>query len=310
MEQRRYARRMVQAISLSLNAVIVAVTEERPRILVVETGDASHAVPSGPLDPEGDKTLELGLRRWIREQAGLDVGYVEQLYTFGDRGRRRSPGEPRPLALAYLALVREEQPSRGAAWSDWYELFPWEDIREGRPPALTTLTTELRDWAAGDEAMSTRLQVTFGIEPAPWDPIRPLERYELLYQADLVAEAYRDRGEIPPPLDSGRELAFDHRRIVATGLSRLRGKLTYRPLVFELMPETFTLTQLQRTVEALVGMRLHKQNFRRLIERGQLVEGTGEHTAATGGRPAELFRFREEVLGERPRPGVGLPRLH
>jgi len=300
---------VTDSISLSLNAVIVAVTKDRPRILVVESGEGQYGIPSGPLDPVADKTLELGLRRWIREQTGLDVGYVEQLYTFGDRGRRRSPDEPRPLALAYLALIREEQPSPGAAWSDWYELFPWEDTREGRPPALEALTGRLRTWAENDEPMSARLQVTFGIEPTPWDPIRALERYELLYQADLVAEAFRDRGDTPPILDSGRELAFDHRRIAATGLSRLRGKLTYRPLVFELMPETFTLTQLQRTVEALVGMRMHKQNFRRLVERGQLVEGTGTHSAATGGRPAELFRFREEVVGERPRPGLGLPRL-
>ena len=85
--------------------------------------------------------------------------------------------------------------------------------------------------------------------------------------------------------------------------------LKYRPLVFELLPDIFTLFQLQRTVEALVGVRLHKQNFRRLVERGGLVEGTGRLEPETGGRPAELFRFRREVLLERPAPGVGLPGL-
>ena len=62
-------------------------------------------------------------------------------------------------------------------------------------------------------------------------------------------------------------------------------------------------------VEALVGVRLHKQNFRRLVERGSLVEGTAQLEPDTGGRPAELFRFRREVLHERPAPGVGLPGL-
>jgi hypothetical protein len=102
-------------------------------------------------------------------------------------------------------------------------------------------------------------------------------------------------------------MALDHRRILATALGRLRGKLKYRPVVFELLPSTFTLLQLQRVVEALAGVRLHKQNFRRLVETGGLVEGTGRFHAGTGGRPAELFRFRREVLRERPAPGVGLP---
>jgi hypothetical protein len=95
--------------------------------------------------------------------------------------------------------------------------------------------------------------------------------------------------------------------MAATALGRIRGKLTYRPVVFELLPSEFTLLELQATVEALAGVRLHKQNFRRLMDRNRLVDGTGKRAASTGGRPAELFRFRPEVLLERPRPGVGLP---
>ena len=133
-----------------------------------------------------------------------------------------------------------------------------------------------------------------------------MERYELLYEADLVAEAAADRGEAASHCVPSRAMYSDHRRILATALGRLRGKLGYRPLVFELVPATFTLLQLQRVVEALAGTQLHKQNFRRLVETGGLVEGTGK-TASTGGRPAELFRFRSEVVGERPRPGVGRP---
>src|SRR6266508_3235935 len=139
-----------------------------------------------------------------------------------------------------------------------------------------------------------------------------LERYELLYEAGLVAEARR-AGRAPPGTPNpgpgllGEPLALDHRRIAATALGRLRGKLTYRPVVFELLPPTFTLLRLQQLVEALAGARLHKQNFRRLVERGRLVEGTGRYESRTGGRPAELFRFRQEVLWERSRAGVTLP---
>ena len=68
----------------------------------------------------------------------------------------------------------------------------------------------------------------------------------------------------------------------------------------------FTLLELQRTVEAISGIRLHKQNFRRLMAEQGLVEGTGKFSAPARGRPAELFRFRREVLRERPAPGVRL----
>jgi hypothetical protein len=80
-------------------------------------------------------------------------------------------------------------------------------------------------------------------------------------------------------------------------------------VVFELVPETFTLTGLQRVVEALSGVRIHAQNFRRLVDRGGLVEKTGGFDTSTGGRPAAEYRFRREVLRERPAPGVGLPGL-
>ena len=87
----------------------------------------------------------------------------------------------------------------------------------------------------------------------------------------------------------------------------MRGKIKYRPVVFELLPAAFTLLNLQRTVEALAGNRLHKQNFRRLVEQGGLVEGIGQLEHDTGGRPAELVRFRHEVFRERPAPGVYFP---
>jgi hypothetical protein len=77
-------------------------------------------------------------------------------------------------------------------------------------------------------------------------------------------------------------------------------------VVFELMAPTFTLLDLQRAVEALAGRRLHKQNFRRLVAEQGLVEGTGQFSTPVRGRPAELFRFRRDVLRERPAPGLRL----
>jgi hypothetical protein len=294
-------------IELTLDAVIAAVTEQRPRILTVTNGEGhGSTIPSGPVSRD-DATLERAIRRWIFEQAGIEVGYVEQLYTFGDlhRGMPGGPGA-RAVSIAYLALVREEQPAPDAAWIDWYELLPWEDHRDGRPRMLDDwLLPALLEWAGGDEQRMARVGTAFGGDAGHWDGIRVLERYELLYEAELVAET--GEGHSSDPHRGGRPMAFDHRRIAATALGRLRGKLTYRPVVFELLPDTFTLLTLQRTVEALAGVELHKQNFRRLVERSRLVEGTGRRAPATSGRPAELFRFRPEVLLERPRPGVGVP---
>jgi hypothetical protein len=126
----------------------------------------------------------------------------------------------------------------------------------------------------------------------------------------LLEEARRDgrRAALARPSLPvlGDAMTHDHRRILATAMGRLRAKLKYRPVVFELMADHFTLTDLQQTVEAISGRHVHKQNFRRFVENASLVEPTGQHLM-TRGRPAQLFRFRPDVLQERPAPGL---RLH
>lgn len=322
------------AVAIGLNAVILAVTDEVPRVLTLESVEHDRtpadpatseegpldALPFGGLDLTHDRTLELGLRRWVSEQTGMQLGYVEQLYTFGDRDRDPRP-DGRVISIAYLALMRESPSTLRARWRDLYRYLPWEDWREGRPAIIDRVVAPaIQGWivASHDPAVTSRRRdraaITFGMYGAPWDRERVLERYELLYEVGLVAESFRAtrRGAEPELVfvsELGRSMALDHRRMLATALSRLRGKLRYRPVVFELLPATFTLLQLQRVVEALSGVRLHKQNFRRLVERGGLVEGTGEFESHTGGRPAALFRFRREVLLERPVPGVGVPEL-
>jgi hypothetical protein len=316
-------------IEIGLNAAIVTVAAERPLILVVpasgEEPDRRESLPFGPFDPLAHRTLEIGLRSWVEEQTSLELGYVEQLYSFGDRGRHARPGDTAPhvVSVGYLALTRlaasgERQRDGGSRFEDWYAYFPWEDWRQGRPALLEArILPALREWAAqpappeelsrGQDRL-TRLALAFGEGGGQPDDERVLERYELLYSAGLVTEAHADGRraalERGPQPELGRPMRFDHRRILATAMGRLRGKLKYRPVVFELMPDAFTLTELQKTVEAISGRHLHKQNFRRLVEAGTLVEPTGRYRTATGGRPAQLFRFRREVLLERPAPGL------
>ncbi|MEI9989668.1 MAG: hypothetical protein WDM86_06485 [Rhizomicrobium sp.] len=305
-------------VSIGLSAAIVSVADERPCVLVVQHPGAEDALPFGPFDPLNHRTLDSGLRRWVGEQTKLELGYAEQLYTFGDRGRHLpKPDEgARVVSVGYLALTRQagERKSPDTQWSDWYRYFPWEDWRDAKPALIDTIIVPaLRQFAKAAanneiaELRRERIRLCFGIDGLAWDEEKVLERYELLYEAGLVHEAMRDGRKPAVALPAlGTSMMFDHRRILATAIARLRGKMKYRPVVFELMPPSFTLLELQRTVEAISGIRLHKQNFRRLMEGQGLVEGTGKFASQARGRPAELFRFRREVLRERPAPGVRL----
>ena len=287
------------SVEIGLGAAIVTMRGRQPAILA-----ENDALPSVAFDPSRHRTFEQALRSTVDEQTGLRLGYVEQLYTFGDRGRHSldiATDELHVVSVGYLALTRSGE---GATWRDWYDLFPWEDWRGGRPALIDTMILPaLEEWADGVPARLSRIAQTFGASGPQFDEERALDRYELLYEAGLVPEAVRDgragSGNVP-----GRPMAHDHRRIVATALTRLRSKLKYRPVIFELMLGEFTLTELQNTAEALAGRPLHKQNFRRLVETAQLVERTGGTSAGTGGRPAALFRFRQQVVNERPATGL------
>ena len=345
------ARAAAGAVEIGLTAAVVSVTGHEPMVLTVREGKgetASDGLPSGPFTPLDHRTLEIGLRSYVASQTGLDLGYVEQLYTFGDRGRHANPGDagPHVVSIGYLALtgylepeaVEQGQAERGQvvsgddglragiSWRSWYDYFPWEDRRfglrsaEARREVLNRAIIPYLDaWAATPIAPGTpvrpiaradRVRMCFPAEGG-WDEEKVLERYELLYEASLVEEARRDgragavvTGSGDAVAGTGPAMRFDHRRILATAIGRIRGKIKYRPVIFELLPDEFTLYELQRTVEAILGPHLHKQNFRRLVETGGLVEPTGDVRTATGGRPARLYRFRREVLLERPAPGV------
>jgi len=312
-------------IEIGLTAAIVAVEADEPYILVSSDakGEVRAGLPYGIFDPVAHRTFEIGLRAWVSAQTALNVGYVEQLYTFGDRGRHAEPGDTgsHVVSIGYLALTRISQNAAalraaGAGFEPWYRFFPWEDWRGGRPDILDTIVPLLEQWAKSSKddparppGRRERLRHCFGVGGSPWDEEKVLDRYELLYEAGLVEEARRDgretvaRAKLAP---LGESMRFDHRRILATAIARLRAKLKYRPVVFELMRAEFTLTELQRTVEAISGRHLHKQNFRRLVETAALVEPTGDTSTATGGRPAAMYRFRRDVTQERPAPGLRL----
>lgn len=314
-----------ERVGAELVAVLTAVAGGRALVL---TADEGLRLPSGPLRGE-HRSMQAGLRAWVEQQTRHPLGYVEQLYTFADPDRTSAGG--RVVSVSYLGLTRVQHGQEGPeehGWHDWYSYFPWEDRRPGAAgPGIVeeAVAPALAAWAASGwrgseegERRALRSDVCFGLHGRPWSPELALQRYELLYEAGLIPEAHGEgAGESDGESDGkgaggvcvpGQRMTGDHRRILATGLARLRSKIQYHPVVFELMPDAFTLGQLQEVVETLAGQALHKQNFRRLVTAQDLVEPTGGTESDTGGRPARLYRFRRAVLDERHVAGTKLPR--
>jgi hypothetical protein len=317
-----------EPINIGLNVAILAVRADEPVVAVVAApGSVGDGVlPCGPFLPRQHATLEAGLRFWVQRHTGIELGYLQQLCTLGgnDAASDDDPDGTPILSISYLALVGPDQcgASNGTIWHSWYDYFPWEDWRQGKPHCLTaTIEPRLQTWAetpcaaddmdaeARSRARSRRLRIAFNCDGPAWDEEKVMERYELLCEAGLLDAAGPSNGHslsamrLRLPRLSPPRLG-NHAQVLAGAIGELRRSIKYRPVIFELMPAAFTLFELQKTVEAILGPHLHKQNFRRLVEGCGLVEPTGEYRFRTGGRPAQLFRFRRDVLLERPTPGV------
>ncbi|NVN04623.1 hypothetical protein HW509_03295 [Asaia spathodeae] len=287
-------------IRSELVAVLIAVQDEMPLVLTLDHG---RNLPSGPLET-AHRSLQRGMRLWVEQQTQCHLGHIEQLYTFAEATGEEAGGQdqPRLIRISYMGLTRLEDAQEG--WRGLYEYFPWENRREkGAEQLDADIGRALSEWAGRDAARLWRCAETFGLDGQPWNDELVLHRYELLWEAGLLPESRHPASWLAP----GRSMPSDRRRILATALARLRAKIRYRPVVFELMPETFTLWQLQRTVEAIAGRPMHKQNFRRLVLAQDLVEETGEAEMQAQGRPARLYRFKGAVIGTRHLMGSKLP---
>ena len=294
---------------VELVPVLIAITNGSLRVLTVAQGEL---LPNGLLAPLRH-SLQAGVRMWVAKQTSQPMGYVEQLYTFVDTRRQNEQGMP-VLYVSYLGLVREAADNilhPDAKWQDCYCYFPWEDLRSaGRQHE--TIVSCLRIWANSADTEEVRqkrlkrIHLCWGVEPENWSEEYVLQRYEMLYESGLIAEAAEPQENFNFTL-TGQPMHHDHRRVLATALSRLRAKIKYRPVIFELMPPEFTLLQLQNSVEAISGRLLHKQNFRRQIQQQNLIEPSDTGVSGSKGRPAQLYRFRDDVLPDQLISDIGLP---
>jgi hypothetical protein len=285
------------AADIELVGVVVAVIDDQPLVRVITDG-RTERLPSALYRCDGGDSLERALRKAVAKETSLELGFVEQLNATAVQSTAGSVGR---VSIGYLTLAHGAEADAGTTgWASWYAFFPWEDWRNGRPQILREMIEpRLRAFAEADETPDgaglsrlERVRMSFGLDGIAWDEERVVERYDLLDQSGLL-EA-----------NIGRSLPGEQRRTLAVAIARLRSRIKSRPVVFELMPELFTLFELQLTVEAILGPHLHKQNFRRLVEQMGLVEPTDGMKSHTGGRPAKLFRFRQSVVLERLQPGV------
>lgn len=205
-----------------------------------------------------DESLGEAAARELKEETGLSDIYMEQLFTFGDVGR---DPRMRVISVAYLALVSKDK------------LKP----------------------VAGDDAAKVR-----------WFAVHLDEESGELWLDAERSHLERDCTEEMPISEnsriddihlSGQDLAFDHEKVIKTALQRLKNKVEYTDIAFELAGEKFTLTQLQMIFEAILGRKLHKPNFRRGI--ASQVEKTEELETKRSNRPSCLYRKRTGRGGSR-----------
>lgn len=311
------------ALGVDLTATIISVSRGDPRLLAIEPseneGPRRWTVPSMSYSADSFDCLDIALRDGIHTLTGLQLGHTEQLESeVVTRPNGYDGAAPQKrIGINYVALASDKANSQsalrnGAAWIPLYDLLPWEDWRSGRPPIIANIIApKLEAWSGAEAATASSRRndvgVCFGASQGGWDEEKVGERLALLLASGTLASVLTEHAAAGRGArKSGPTAVFDDRSLlgVARALGRLRAQIKIKPIVFELVPDQFTLYELQQTVEAILGPPLHKQNFRRLVEHMGLVEPTGEIKSHTGGRPAQLFRFRPSVVLEHVHPGM------
>lgn len=241
--------------------------EKELRILLIRRGGhpflGKWALPGGFVRP--NETTEQAAVRELREETGVDDVYLEQLYTFSDIGR-----DPRTwvMSCSYMALINSDQlelkAGDDAAEAAWFKLS-YRLLRERKELVedgyVKTLEYELKLSSEGEELSAVVARTVTA-------------------RATSTGTDYS--------IISNDGLAFDHAKIIACAIERLRGKVNYTDIALHLMPKLFTLTELQQVYEVIMDKELLKAAFRRKV--ADLVTETDHYTENAGHRPSRLYR--------------------
>ena len=247
--------------------------EKELRVLLVRRGAhpflGKWALPGGFVRP--NETTEQAAERELREETGVLNVYLEQLYTFSDIGR-----DPRTwvMSCSYMALIdgSEARLKAGddAADAAWFKVS-------------YTLLRERKERVEGGFARTVEHELKLSSD-----------RGELTAVVRRTTTATEASSATDYAVVSNDGLAFDHAKIIAFAIERLRGKVNYTDLALHLMPKLFTLTELQQVYEVILGKELLKAAFRRKV--ADLVTETDHYTENAGHRPSRLYRRNLEEL--------------
>ncbi len=239
------------------------------------------ALPGGFIRP--DETAEHAARRELQEETGLSQVYLEQLYTFTEPAR-----DPRTwvISCSYMALIDcskvKLQAGDDADNAQWFKV-------------TYRLLSEKKDYPEAGRSLVKIQQYELLLSPQDdegKDDDADMETIILRAILQKTVTKTEEMEKVEYTLLENDGLAFDHAKIIVCAIERLRGKVEYTGLALHLMPEEFTLTQLQQAYEVILGKTLLKPAFRRKI--AGLVEETNHYTENEGHRPSRLFRRKWE----------------
>lgn len=268
--------------SVTVDMVIFTVAEEETKnyrrlpekalnLLMIQRGDhpciGQWALPGGFVNM--NESLEDAARRELKEETNIEDIYMEQLYTWGDVGR-----DPRTriISCSYLSLVDKEhldvKSGDDAADAGWFTVTSRVFREEKQVIENGSLHQQwFRLQLAGKEITLSAIVKT---------------------TKTVIGKVARIQREVV----ESDNIAFDHALVIHYGVERLRSKIAYTDMAFNLMGELFTLTELQQVYEIILDEELLKANFRRKIA-GRVLE-TNEYRKDAGHRPSKLYRFNPD----------------
>ena len=213
-----------------------------------------------------DESLEEGALRKLKEKTGIENVYLEQLYTFGEVDR-----DPRTriISIGNLALISKDS-------------IIYSENAENKETKWFWVDKILKKKEVSDNYITKKYLLTLKCEDIKinYEVVEKTERTLIR----KTTKSYRFLEE-----ESTEELAFDHYKILDLGIDRLRNKLEYTPIVFNLLPKLFTVKELQFVYEAIMGREI--LNFRRKM--GDMIIETEEKIEGKPFRPAQVFKFNE-----------------
>ena len=191
-----------------------------------------------------------------------------------------------------VLLIRRRRPPQQGMWA-----IPGGSIGLAEPLEAAALRRLEEETGLADVYLEQLY--TFGAPSRdPRDRVITVAYFAVVPASNVVPCAAEDAERVRWwPIDDLPALAFDHAEILTYALTRLRYKLEYTAVGFELLPEEFTLTELQSAYEIVLGEKLDKRNFRRKILSAAVIESSGR-TRSGEGRPARLYRYRADAVAE------------